>query len=130
MRRLLSIAAVLLLVTQAVMASVPMLHQPVAPPHKAAHAKSAHDCCPKPVVKAKDCCPRAISCPHPNHGARACCCAESGETAVPSRRIVVNAVVVPTVRLFDKDRRAGGALDANPGGSPLDNSPPVLVLRN
>ena len=129
MRRTLSIAAAILVLTQALAAGVPMLHQP--PPPKA-HVHAGHECCPKPVVEVRNCCPTTVACPQRNHSAGACCCAESGGTAVPSRKVIGNVVpaVVPLAIVYSlNDAQQGWAL-AWSSGPPLDNSPPILVLRN
>ena len=124
-----AIAAMLLLLAQAMTASVPMLHP--APAQQSHHAHGKHDCCPKPVVKMADCCPRAVACPHQDHGAGACCCAESGETAVPSRiQGSVSPLATATAPAAQSPKSDVNARSSSPDQAPLDNSPPVLVLRN
>ena len=128
MRRTLSIAAALLVLTQALAAGVPMLHQPAAMP--ATHQHGRHDCCRKPVVEVRNCCPKTVACPQQQHAAGACCCAESSPSSSPVRKAVpvsdagaVEVVVNPKTGQTDE-------IINGPRAVPLDNSPPVLVLRN
>lgn len=128
MRRVLAIVVAVLIVTQALSAAVPMLHTPAPIPK--AHHHGAHDCCPKPVVQVRDCCPRTVACPHQDHSAGACCCSESNPTSVPTRKVApaphadaVEFIMNPNTGQTDEVIHGGR-------GAPLDNSPPVLVLRN
>jgi hypothetical protein len=119
MRRALSIAAVLLLLAQAMAASSLMLHPGMAV-HDSAHMRVAHDCCP----------PLAVLCAHPNHGAGACCCTGSEESAVPARD---TAPAGPALRPTADRVASPPALLRHAAISsrmPSDHSPPVLVLRN
>jgi hypothetical protein len=128
MRRVWAISLAVLIVTQALSAAVPMLHTPA--PAKPAHHHGAHDCCPKPVVQVRNCCPKTVACPHQNHSAGACCCAESNPSSVPTRK----AAPIPDAGAveFVINPNTGRADEVIHGtrGAPLDNSPPVLVLRN
>ena len=130
MRRILSLTAVLLVLTQALAAAVPMLHQPEPP--KATHAHGKHDCCPKAVVEVRDCCTRIVACPHQRHSAGACCCVESGDTAVPARKTISNAnpAMAGIVATLPGESTSQDWSPAAALGSPPDNSPLVLVLRN
>jgi hypothetical protein len=129
MRRALSIAAMLLLLAQAVAASVPMIH-PAQPAPMKAHAHGKHDCCPPPKFTAPECCPRAVACAMRHHGAGACCCAGPEETAAPTRQSTapVPAAYPAAASIPSPPSLYGDAAIA--GRIPLDNSPPVLVLRN
>ena len=130
MRRILSIAAAVLVLAQALAASVPMLHPPAA--QKAVHQHGKHDCCPKPVVEVRNCCPKVIACPHQKHSAGACCCAESGGAAIPSRKTMgdLGPAVTALPSAADPYDVQHGWMAVNSPGPPLDNSPPILVLRN
>ncbi len=128
MRRVLIIAVAMLIVTQALTAAVPMLH--MLAPVKPAHQHGAHDCCPKPVVQVRDCCPKTVACPHQGHSAGACCCSESNPSSAPVRKAAPVPDAGPVEFIMNPKT---GQPDETIHGSravPLDNSPPVLPLRN
>jgi len=129
-KRLLSITAVLLVLAQALAAAVPMLHPTAAA--KTTHAHGKHDCCPKPVVEVRNCCPLTVTCPHQQHSAGTCCCADSGDTPVPSRKTIGNAgpALAQLVAALPDKIASRYQSSTAPSEPPPDNSPPVLVLRN
>src|SRR5690242_5644956 len=129
MRRIFSIALVVLVLAQTLMAATPMLHG--TSPVKKAHEHGAHDCCPKPVVQVRNCCPKTIACPHQGHAAGACCCAESNTPGLLTRKTVINTDAAISAPLdLNNDAVIAGTSSSPPVEIPPDNSPPVLVLRN